>query len=217
MDWKKKEYWIVISLLLSTGIYANIIRHSTPKIQQPVNLDSIPLKMGDWVGVPLEMNERVAEILQYDESIYRTYVNSSGLAVGLFICYFKTQNHDAQIHSPRHCLPGGGWKILDHQRITVNVTNSVAAGPRINELLVSKNEEKQLVLYWFETRGGLINSEWGLKLDLVRNALLSRPTDVVFIRVTSGLESDSGSLNNYDPINNFVEKLFPYIRQPFYH
>ena len=44
------------------------------------------------------------------------------------------------------------------------------------------------MFYWFETRGGILRTEFGLKLDLMRNALLFRPTDVAFVRVTTDVE-----------------------------
>ena len=65
------------------------------------------------------------------------------------------------------------------------------------------------MIYWFETRSGSIQDEYMLKVDLVKNALLSKPTDAVFIRFnTENLNLE----NNMDEIMAFISELYPFIK-----
>lgn len=212
MDWKKKEYWIAILLLGLTGIYTSTLRFSKPTMSAQVDLENIPQQIGDWVGESYELDKRVIEILKSDQTIQRRYVNSSGAEVWLFISYFRDQKYGAQIHSPKHCLPGGGWKIKDHRRIRIKSTNAAVTEHNINQLDIENGQERQQMLYWFETRGGKICSEWMLKLDLVKNSLLNKPTDAAFVRISGNvLSTNDVSANGTAQIFDFVRALSPYL------
>lgn len=39
------------------------------------------------------------------------------------------------------------------------------------------------MLYWYQTRSGLLPGELSVKFDLVKNALFQKPTDVAFLRL----------------------------------
>ena len=43
------------------------------------------------------------------------------------------------------------------------------------------------MMYWFETRSGVISDEFGLKLDLMKNSLMLMPTDAAICRITMPL------------------------------
>ena len=72
----------------------------------------------------------------------------------------------------------------------------------IPEQLMEKNDGSQrLVWYWFQRPDGLLNDVFDLKLYLTKNAILRRPQEVVFARVSTLMLSDrnaaSERLDNY--------------------
>jgi len=184
VDWKGKEYWIVIGLLLMTGVYVNILRYSRVTPDKAANLKGIPLAVGQWEGEEFYLDERTNEILKADQTIFRRYRSPDGGVVELFIAYFGSQKYGAQIHSPKHCLPGGGWKILRRERHKFQFQRSKETFVLpVNKMLISDGKNTDLMFYWFITRRGIITNEFMLKLDLALNSLMRRPTDAAFIRI----------------------------------
>ena len=207
MDWKKKEYWLIISILILTSAYSYTLRYSKVNPNIPVDLESIPLRIGDWSGKSLKIDKEVIEILKSDQSILRKYVNSQGEEVYLYMCYFKDQKYGAQIHSPKHCLPGGGWTILKHERIVLPSTDSIIPEHKVNLLEISNGKIKQMVLYWFATGNTTISSEWMLKLNLIKNALLGKPRDATFIRLSFSLTDEQDINHRSKVLINFAQHL----------
>jgi len=128
------------------------------------------------------------------------------------ITYFKDQKYGAQIHSPIHCLPGGGWKITDRSISHITVDSSSSHRIKINKMINSNGKYKMLMLYWFWTRNGIIRSEYGLKIDLAGNALFRRPTDAAFIRINLPyIENDP--VKTLEVALQFVQDIFPIIKE----
>ncbi|MFH2035905.1 MAG: exosortase C-terminal domain/associated protein EpsI, partial [Candidatus Zixiibacteriota bacterium] len=129
-----------------------------------------------------EMADYATEILQADNATKRQYQSSSGAQVNLFSAYFKSQKYGSQIHSPKHCLPGGGWRIDKLEPYAMELADG--STKTVNRMYISLNNYRAVMLYWFETRSGSVRDEYGLKLDLVKNSLLFRPTDAAIVRIT---------------------------------
>ncbi|MDZ7261143.1 MAG: EpsI family protein [candidate division KSB1 bacterium] len=207
MNWKSREYGIVVVLFLVTGIYVNLLRYSRVPVREQVDLTTIPMSFGQWQAQSFSLDQRTLEILKADQILWRKYSNSRGQTIWLFVAYFKDQKYGEQIHSPRHCLPGGGWKIMDKKPAAIQVHGSPPQQLNMNKLVNSNGRYTELMFYWFWTRRGTLTSEYGLKLDLAKNALLRQPTDAAFIRIHLPLEEPSETL-----ASEFIAEIFPAIK-----
>jgi len=181
MNWKKKEFWIIIGLFILTGILVNLLRYSRVESKRLPSFSLIPLESENWKGEEYFFSDQTYEFLKADLSTLRRYTNREGRKLWLFISYFKSQEYGSQIHSPKNCLPGSGWKILSRKKIRINT--DTGSDLVVNKLLISDKLSKEIMYYWFQTRGGILTSELGLKLDLVLNSLKMAPTDAAFIRI----------------------------------
>jgi len=178
----KRKYLISILLILVGGIIGNILRFTERQPEQPPDFDLIPFNYADYTGTNLVLAEFAVETLKANRITMRDYVSPDGGHVEFFLAYFKSQKYGSQIHSPKHCLPGGGWRIDQIEPYRLRLPDGQLKN--VNRLSISAKNRKSLMLYWFETRSGEIRSEYGLKLDLVKNSLFFRPTDAAIIRVT---------------------------------
>jgi EpsI family protein len=157
------------------------LRYLVVEPKQPSNLESMPLQVGDWRGKDIPVSQATASVLQATEVLLRDFVNADGDYVGLFIGYFRDQKYGSQIHSPRHCVPGGGWVVESLERVPFDLgTRQIT----VNRMTIAHKADVNQMFYWFHTRSGDLTSEYALKLDLVRNSLLFSPTDAVIIRLT---------------------------------
>lgn len=212
MNWKSKQYWIVITLLVLTGIYVNILRYTRVMVTEQIELSDIPLNFSGWqVEKTFEMDDRTLNILKSDQEVWRRYVSDEGYNIGLFVAYFKDQKYGAQIHSPIHCVPGGGWKIIHRGKYRMEVHSSPARDLKMNKMINSNDRYKEIMLYWFWTRSGVITSEYGLKIDLAKNALFRKPTDAAFVRFNFPI-IDNDQTKTLQIASDFIQQIFPSVR-----
>jgi len=113
------------------------------------------------------------------------YRGADGSPLWLLIAYFSSQKYGSQIHSPKHCLPGGGWKIEKLEQFRLPLPGGYKT---VNRLVITTEGRNQAMFYWYQTRGGSLSNEFALKWDLAKNSLLLRPTDAAFIRLTLPIE-----------------------------
>lgn len=175
---------IVIVILGLTAAYARDLDARRAYSELIPELASLPREFEGWRSEDYPLTQDVQEILAADVTLHRRFSRSDGVDVWLFIAYFAEQQVNSQIHSPRNCIPGSGWKI----RSTEKEVLPLSGGQEATCMVIGRNEARQEVHYWFRTRGGSVTGEYALKWDLVKNSLARRPTDAAFIRFTASAE-----------------------------
>jgi EpsI family protein len=85
------------------------------------------------------------------------------------------------MHSPKHCLPGAGWEILEYKTAQIPVDGQTYD---VNQYIVSHESERMLILYWYQSKGRVIASEYMGKLLLARDTLLQHTTSGSIVRIT---------------------------------
>jgi EpsI family protein len=83
------------------------------------------------------------------------------------------------IHSPRHCLPGNGWYIIDRSLIPMPGQTD---GPLINRMEVGIGDEKQLIYYWYQGRGRVVADEFVAVLRRAQDVALLARSDEALVR-----------------------------------
>jgi EpsI family protein len=199
-----KKLVIVLLLLVPFGALATVLRYMVVEPEQPSNLASLPTNVGKWVGEEISIDDATAATLQATEAVVRAYTDGESY-ISLFIAYFRDQKYGSQIHSPRHCLPGGGWVVSDLQRVPFEIGSEKIT---VNRMRIAKRARVDQMYYWFHTRSGDLTSEYALKFDLVRNSLLLRPTDAVIIRVTV-LQGKMSAAETQALAEGFLQELMP--------
>jgi EpsI family protein len=208
MDFKKKEFWIVLILFILTGILINLLRYSRVESKRLPLFSSLPLQFGDWNGQEYFFSEETNQVLKADTYAFRKYTSGEGKELWLFLAYFKSQKYGSQIHSPKNCLPGSGWKIMSRKKILIKT--DTGSDLKVNKLLISDKLSTEVMYYWFQTRSGIITSELGLKLDLVFNSLKRAPTDAAFVRINlplNQLSEKEAQLMLEDFLKVFLPKI----------
>ncbi|HER00310.1 MAG TPA: EpsI family protein [candidate division Zixibacteria bacterium] len=194
-------FGLILVLLLVSGALAYTLRYMKVEPDRMAEFEHIPLQKDRWRGEQILFSDVTYEILKADETTMRTYSSGDELIPVLFIGYFKDQKYGSQIHSPRHCLPGSGWGILSHRREKIEVNGRVLP---VNHVIIGAKENRQLMYYWFETRSGTITGEFELKLNLFLNALLMRPTDAAFIRLTVNIPPGAPVKTGEEVLHEFL-------------
>jgi EpsI family protein len=150
------------------------------------SLDLFPDRIGEWQGrQATNLEVEVLNILKVSDYLMRRYVDANGRSIWLYIGYWATQRRGGgQAHSPKNCLPGGGWEPIEASYLTIKLPPPYAP-IEVNRYLIQKDRDMQVVLYWYQAQGHAVAGELGAKISMVRSALMSRRTDGALVRASS--------------------------------
>jgi EpsI family protein len=182
------RFFMVAALLAGTALVVEG-RGGSEIIVPHQSLGSFPQTLGNWTGTEIPMDQEVLDVLGAGDFLLRDYRNPAhNASIGLFIAYFPSQRAGDTIHSPKHCLPGAGWTPVRADRIKIDVPG-LGSIP-VNRYLISKGEDRQLVLYWYWAHGRAVASEYAAKFYLVTDSIRMHRSDGSLIRVTMDLAPD---------------------------
>lgn len=203
-------------MILLGGVGGNYLRFVRQTPDRPPTFESIPLETSDYYGQERRLPDFNYEVLQADTTSLRLYRSSTGSYFWLFIAYFASQEYGSQMHSPRQCLPGGGWRIDDHQPFSFQLESGETR--TINRLVIVQQDSRQLMYYWYETRGGALTDEFAVKWDLAVNSIMLRPTDAAFVRLTVPLLNGDFEVADREAVE-FLKRFHPHIMEalPFHN
>jgi EpsI family protein len=180
------RFGIVAALMLATALLLQA--HSRSESFPPrASLSSLPLQIDGWTGTDNALDQETLDILGPGEFLIRDYENASQSQsqpqpwINLYIAYFPTQKTGDTIHSPNHCLPGAGW--VPTSREVVQITGPDGSSFPANRYVVSKGEDRQLVLYWFQAHGREVASEYWAKYYLVSDSVRMNRSDGGLVRL----------------------------------
>lgn len=177
-------YLLAAALLLALALAAMILSQGVRPQRLARPLSSLSLALGKWraLGEDKRLDQRTLEVLKPQDYLLRSYLDPAGDLAAVFIAYFGRQEQGRMIHSPRHCLPGAGWQVLRHNRVTIP---GPGGGWRVNHLVIGQGLDKLSVLYWYQGRNRVEASELRDRLCLVLDGILRKRTDGALVRITT--------------------------------
>lgn len=199
------RFYIVYALLVAAALFV----HTHSDLAVPTNrpLDEIPLRGAGWTMTgQTRFDERVIEVLKPTDYISRSYADAEGKRVSLYLGYHAGGPESGPIHSPKHCLPGSGWSVLNERTVSLPF-----GGKKINLVrsVYQNGEAREMFLYWFQVRGETLASEYALKLAEVKNSIFHNRRDAAFVRVSVPFQGDEEKA--FETGKAFIETFYPAI------
>lgn len=142
-----------------------------------------PMEVAGWEGRTLTMEAAYREALRFDDYLLADYRPASGLPLNFYVAYYRSQKKGQSAHSPRTCIPGGGWEIVSIR--PMEIEGAPGSPWTVNRVLIQKGEQKQVVFYWFQQRGRILADEYTVKFYILWDALTRNRTDGALIRLTA--------------------------------
>jgi exosortase D (VPLPA-CTERM-specific) len=150
-----------------------------------------PGQLGPWSGRSESLEPMYLQVLRlsdyYVGDFTRAGTDPAAPPVNLYVAWYDSQRSGQSAHSPRSCLPGGGWRIDQFEQVRLEEVDGPQGPLKINRALISHGKDRQLVYYWFQQRGRVITNEYLVKWFLVQDALVLQRTDGALVRVTTPL------------------------------
>ncbi len=197
----------VVGLVLLGGIFAT--RTIRPTVAPPEHreLREFPAVIAMWHSRELPFDPDVVSAIGADDYTNRKYFGG-GHPVELYIGYYKDQRSGDAIHSPKNCLPGSGWEPVRSGLVQIGSADKPVM---VNEYIVEQGPERDLVLYWYQTRGRIVASEYAAKFWLVADGVRRRSTDGAMIRIWT--TAADGELSAQARATAFARQVYPQVAE----
>jgi EpsI family protein len=204
------------AVLLAQGALYYATAARSERASPVAALQFFPASIGPWrLYRDAPIDPAVQDVLKADDTLNRVYGDpSSGAMAILFIAYFRTQRTGASPHSPKNCMPGAGWEPVETPGV-VSIPVAGRSSPMVvNRYVVARGDAKSVVLYWYQSHGRVIASEYAAKLWLIADAIRYHRSDTALIKVMVPFAGDSDSPAAPTAIR-FVQDVYPMLAAEF--
>jgi len=198
----------VAALALVGGIIAAHIFRPKEAAGPQRPLREFPPAIGLSISEDRPFENRVVQAIGADDYINRVYVGSAP-PIELYIGYYKDQHSGDRIHSPKNCLPGSGWEPVHSTRVQIGSANGVPVV--VNGYLVANGERRDMVLYWYQSHGRIVASEYWAKFWLVADSLKHRTADGAMIRIWT--TAADGEASAQARAVDFARRVYPQVAE----
>jgi EpsI family protein len=201
---------VTIFLVIQTALLYSSIRTEFVPESRPLN--QLPQQLGGWQMTQESfVDKETLDVLKADDTLNRVYRDpSTGASASLFVAGFRTQRNGKSPHSPKNCLPGSGWTQLSSENYTIDA--GLAAPIVVNRYVIVHGQEREMVLYWYQSRDRVVADEFKAKFWVVADAMRLNRTDTALVRVIVPIvNSDEDSATRTG--TTFVRAFFSTLRQ----
>jgi EpsI family protein len=172
---------MIVTAVLVTEV---ALFHGVPTqefVPTPPPLEQFAVDVGPWRMLrQMSMDSATENLLKADDTLNRQYAGPG--EVDLFVAFFKSQRAGVTPHSPKVCLPSNGWTEESSGIISISVPGEPAPIP-VNRYVVSHEDQRSLVLYWYQSAHRVVANEYLAKFALIFDSLRYRRSDEALIRV----------------------------------
>ncbi len=201
-----KSFTAVIVILVVVFLATMGIKYGQPEAVAGVSFLDFPVQLDGWSGSRDSIPAYALDILNPIDIFSATYTDREGNQVHLLFDFFAREGGP---HSPRNCLPGSGWSILEAQSRTIQLeTRSIA----VHRLQVEKAESDYVMDFWYITPLGETANDFVFKFHELVSSLAFLPRHVAFVRIITAKNTESlAALDRFEQL--FIPEI--YARLPF--
>jgi exosortase D (VPLPA-CTERM-specific) len=173
-------------ILIVAGVFSLTVTRPASLIPVHAPLSTFPMQIGEWQGRDQAVDQRALDELKLSDYTSSAFVRPvDPMPIGLWIAYYDQQVQGASTHSPRSCLPGGGWRIETLEEYAVPGVLADGGAQRVNRAVIAMGDQRQLVYYWFAQRGRTVTNEFAVKWYIFWDGLTRNRTDGALVRMTT--------------------------------
>ncbi len=192
----------LVVVLLAAIIAVKKIDERNEASLNNISFASFPMSLGQWHGERSQLDWDVIEELGLSDYLVANFYDNGEEGINLYVAFYNSQRKGVSPHSPKVCIPGGGWEIAEFKRTTLGDVP-------VNQAIIRKGSDAQLVYYWFVERGESVANEYYKKWMLLRDALTHNRTDGALVRLVVPLGSDNDIANAEQRAGSLLSLAYP--------
>lgn len=210
---KQRPFIAALALLVIVTPYFATLDERVETAPSRESFDRFPLTHNGWLGRESALERNIIDTLKFSDYIIADYhTTSDQVPINFYVAWYESQKKGASIHSPRSCIPGGGWRIteLDQQELA-DVKRKDGKPLHVNRALIQKGETTNVVYYWFDGRDRNITNEYMAKWYIFWDSLTRSRSDGALMRVVTPVSAGSTISEADQRLQQFLKDFYPLI------
>jgi len=177
---------------------AESTNHETPA-RHALPTDPVPATVGEWIGTPVALDQRVFEILETRDVASMAYQRGEEPPVWLAqVAGFGTR---AAFHPPEICYVGSRFEVLERGPVAVTVNGHPQ---RLMRLVLGQGDRRFEAWYWFTAGRRVTSNYYQQQLWLLADAMHRAPMSGTLVRISTSLDDPD---RTHQRLRAFVEAL----------
>lgn len=209
MNQGQARFWIVLVLLVGAAAFLHS-RSRAESLPARHELASFPTRIADWTSREVVISDDIRKILGNGDFLQRMYARSPHEPpIDFFLAYFPSQRTGSSIHSPKNCLPGSGWDPVESSHIPLRRPDGTVSS--VNRYILQRGTNRLLVLYWYQSQGRAVASEYWAKFYQVVDAISQNRTDGALVRVITAQVPGESIDSAQSRAVTFAQAVIPFL------
>jgi exosortase D (VPLPA-CTERM-specific) len=204
-----REFWVAGGMLAIAAGLSLFLEKREELLPPRAAFAEFPMTMDAWEGRREIMDPQYVDFLKFDDYILANFSKDGMPPVNFYSAYYASQRKGESVHSPRSCIPGGGWQIKSLETVPVPGIQLYGDALKVNRVLIQKGDERQLVYYWFQQRGRNMTNEYLVKWYLFRDAVMLNRSDGAPVRLTTRAQDGEDLAKADGRLVSFLVSLMP--------
>jgi exosortase D (VPLPA-CTERM-specific) len=201
------------ALLAAGAVVALTVPNRAEAIPERASFAEFPMVIGNWFGERRGIEPEIIQSLALNDYVMADFRGPAPRTVNLYVAWYDSQRAGKSVHSPRTCIPGGGWQISEFEQVVVPGVEAAGQPLRVNRAIISLGSERQLVYYWFQQRGRIITNEYLAKWFLFWDSLTRNRSDGALVRVIVPVGEGEQSSTAEADLARFTADLEPVLER----
>ncbi|TKB73739.1 MAG: VPLPA-CTERM-specific exosortase XrtD [Nitrospira sp.] len=206
-------FFCSVGLLVCLAVASPYLISRDEIVPERQALLNFPMQVQQWQGSTFPLEKEYIETLRFDDYLLADYHVADGAPVNFYVAYYGSQRKGQSAHSPRTCIPGGGWEITSLRTMEVPANDAATTVLQVNRLVIQKAGAKQIVYYWFKQRDRVLANEYLVKFFLFWDALAKQRTDGALIRLTASVQPGHEENEADRVLADFTKSVNPLMSQ----
>lgn len=160
-------------------------------------VNTIPVQLGSWVGSPIEVTDKVVDILETTDVVLMEY--RIGDEPPLWFAQVSGFGNRAAFHPPELCYIGSNFQILEREQIKVVVGGK---DRKLMRLVISQDGQRFEAWYWFTANRRVTANYYQQQLWLVLDSIKGLESSGTLVRISTTLDEPQEA---HDRLFAFVE------------
>lgn len=207
---------VAVVLLLATGFAVNLKQDATVHVGGDP-LFSAFIGFGEWRMIgDIPLDSKVQKELRLDDHLYRRFSNGKS-TVTLYVGYYHAAAKVGASHDPLVCFPGQGW-VLQGKNSVSDVMTIQGEKKQLSyaTMVAERNDNKELLFYWFQADTKMASSTLMQKLHLVQSKIFGYGQHNAFVRLSMELK-DQTTEDGRQAMRRFISDFYPAFLQYISH
>ncbi len=207
-----KSIGLLLLLLCVTAAGSPYLQGREDLIPERKIFLNFPMQLGNWQGRNDYLSKTYLEDLQLTDYALINYTQTDAVTpVNFYSAYYQSQRKGVSVHSPKGCIPGDGWQIIQFGQHIISATQVEGQALEVNRVVIEKGESRQLVYYWFQQRGRMMTNEFLVKWYLFYDAVTMNRTDGSLIRLVTSVAKNENPDAADQRLQSFLQDLVPVV------